>query len=275
VTGEELRQVEAYVNEKILADLPVETLVKPIDEAREMGAMMLFGEKYGSTVRVVQMGDWSLEFCGGTHLSHTSQAGLFKILSESSSQAGVRRIEAVTGQTALLKTLDQERILQDVASTLKTAPANVVSVIEKLQSDLRAKDKELAVLAKAAAGGLVDELVGAAKPIGDFRLVASTLGNSADGDALRTLADEVLDRLKRGVVVLAGNGGGRVSIAVKISKDLVDSKGLHAGNIVKAAAQVAGGGGGGRPDFAQAGGKDASKLPDAIALAESLVREKA
>ncbi|HEY3328812.1 MAG TPA: alanine--tRNA ligase [Capsulimonadaceae bacterium] len=274
VSGDEIREVEAYVNEQILADLHIETHVKPIEEARKMGAMMLFGEKYGAEVRVVKMGDYSVEFCGGTHLTHTAQAGLFKIVSESSSQAGVRRIEAVTGQNALLKTLDQERILQEVAATLKTAPANVVSVVEKLQADLKARDKELAVLAKAAAGGQVDQLVAGAVDLGSFRLVSASLGETADADTLRNLADEILDRLKVGVVVLGSAPGGRVSIAVKISKNLLDS-GLHAGNIVKAAAQVAGGGGGGRPDFAQAGGKDPAKLGDAIALAEKLVREKA
>jgi alanyl-tRNA synthetase len=221
------------------------------------------------------MSDCSIEFCGGTHLEHTSQAGLFKIVSEGSSQAGVRRIEAVTGNQALLKTLDQERILQEAAGALKTGPVHLVSAIEKLQADLRTRDKELALLQKAASGGLVDTLVLGAEELDGFRIVACALEDGTDGETLRTMADEILDRLKVGAVVLGASSGGRVSLAVKISKALVDGKGLHAGNIVKAAATIAGGGGGGRPDFAQAGGKDPAKLSEAVALARQLIREKA
>ncbi|MDR3707144.1 MAG: alanine--tRNA ligase [Capsulimonadaceae bacterium] len=274
LTADELRQVEALVNEKILSDLPVDTLVKPIDEAREMGAMMLFGEKYGATVRVVRVGDYSIEFCGGTHLSRTSQAGIFKITSEGSSQAGVRRIEAVTGEQALLKTLDQERILQEVSGLLKTPPALLATAVEKLQADLRSREKELSALQKAASGGLASELATSALDIGGFKLVAKSLGESADADSLRSLADDILDRLKSGVVVLAGSAGGRVALAVKVSKNLIDDKGLNAGQIVKAAAAACGGGGGGRPDFAQAGGKDPARIVDALAAAETLIREK-
>ncbi len=274
LTGGETRLVEGLVNDQILQDIPVKTFEKPIAEAQEMGAMMLFGEKYGDVVRVVQAGDYSLEFCGGTHLAHTSQAGLFKIVSEGSSQAGVRRIEAVTGKAALLKTLDQERLLGDIAQALKTSPANAPAFVERLQAELKQKERELTTLQKAAAGGQVDKLIAEATTAHGFPLIVHTLGDGADGDTLRTLADEVMNRLPSGIIILGGTGGGKVSLAVKVSKDLV-ARGLHAGSIVKAAAQAAGGGGGGRPDFAQAGGKDPSKMADALAIAERLVAEMA
>ena len=272
MTRDEARQVEGIVNEKILDDLPIQTFEKPIEDAKQMGATMLFGEKYGDVVRVVEAGDFSLEFCGGTHLRHTSQAGLFKIVSEGSSQAGVRRIEAVTGKPALMRTLDQERLLGDIAQTLKTSLTSAPASVEKLQAELRLKEKELAVLQKAAAGGQVEQLAANAKTVNGFSLVVHAVGDGADGDTLRTLAEETGSRLGSGVVILGGVDGGKVSLAVKVSKDLV-ARGLHAGNIVKEAAKVVGGGGGGRPDFAQAGGKDPSKLAEAMATAERLVGE--
>ena len=272
MTRDEARQVEGIVNEKILDDLPVQTFEKPIEDAKQMGATMLFGEKYGDVVRVVEAGDFSLEFCGGTHLRHTSQAGLFKIVSEGSSQAGVRRIEAVTGKPALMRTLDQERLLGDIAQSLKTSLTAAPASVEKLQAELRLKEKELAALQKAAAGGQVEQLATSAKTVHGFALVVHAVGDGADADTLRILAEETLNRLQSGVVILGGAGGGKVSLAVKVSKDLV-ARGLHAGNIVKEAARVAGGGGGGRPDSAQAGGKDPSKLAEALAAAERLVNE--
>ncbi len=274
LTGEETRQVEGLVNEKILDDLAIRTFEKPIAEAKDMGATMLFGEKYGDIVRVVEAGDYSLEFCGGTHLAHTSQAGLFKITSEGSSQAGVRRIEAVTGKMALMRTLDQERLLGDIAASLKTTPINAPASVEKLQAELKQKERELAALQKAAAGGQVDALLAAAKSGFGFPLVAHAVTGSADGDTLRTLADEAAQRLKSGVVILGGVDGEKVSLAVRVSKDLV-ARGVHAGNIVKAAAPLVGGGGGGRPDAAQAGGKTPSGLAEALAAAARLAGEMA
>jgi alanyl-tRNA synthetase len=269
----ELRAVEALVNEQVLNDIPVDTLVKPIEEARALGAMMLFGEKYGSIVRVVKMGDYSKEFCGGTHLGHTSQVGLFKITSEGSSQAGVRRLEGVTGRMALMKTLETERIVSDAAAMLKTNPSQLVAGLERLQGELRAKDRELSSLHRAAAGSLVEALEAGAEHVGGVGVVAKSLGENGDADTLRTVADELIGRLKSGVVILAGSGGGKVALAVKVSKDLV-GKGLHAGELVKAAARIVGGGGGGRPDFAQAGGKIASKIPEALETAHAMAREK-
>ncbi len=269
MTGEEARQVEGLVNEKILDDLPIHTFERPIAEAKEMGATMLFGEKYGDIVRVVQAGDYSLEFCGGTHLAHTSQAGLFKIVSEGSTQAGVRRIEAVTGKAALMRTLDQERLLSDIAASLKTSPMSAPASVEKLQADLKAKDKELAALQKAATGGQVERLVSEAQTVNGFALVSQSLGDGVDGETLRVLAEELAQRLKSAVVILGGTKDGKVALAVRVTKDLV-GRGLNAGALVKAAAAMVGGGGGGRPDAAQAGGKDPSKLAEALAEAARL-----
>jgi len=269
---EQVREVEGIVNERILDDLPVVTLEKAIDDAKDMGAMMLFGEKYGDVVRVVQVGDYSLEFCGGTHLRHTSQAGLFKIVSESSSQAGVRRIEAVTGRPALMRLLDQERLLSEVAAAAKSKPHNVVGAVDRLQAQLKERERELAVLQRAAAGNLVEELTEAAKDFNGVNVVRYQAGAGSDGETLRMLAEEVLNKLKSGVVILGAAEEGRVMLAVKVSKDLI-SRGLNAGNLVREAAKIVGGGGGGRPDFAQAGGKDPSKLSEALAAAEQLVEQ--
>jgi alanyl-tRNA synthetase len=267
MTGDEIRRVEAIVNEEILADYLIDTQEKPIEDAKRLGARMLFGEKYGSTVRVVSMGP-SLEFCGGTHLSHTSQAGLFKLVSEGSSQAGVRRVEGVTGQRALLKILDQERILADASTALKTSPSNLVATIERLHGELKVREKELEALHRAASAGKVTDLIAQAVSVGDTRLVVSTAAG-VDADALRTLTDEILGQLKSGIVILGSTAGDKVSLAVKVSKDLVDRK-VNAGAIVKAAAAVAGGGGGGRPEFAQAGGKDVSKIDEALETARAI-----
>lgn len=182
----------------------------------------------------------------------------------------MRRIEAVTGKSALMRTLDQERLLQDIAGTLKTSPVNALASVEKLQNELRERERELHTLQKAATGGEVERLFAEARSVDGFQLVTHALADGADADTLRTMADELLNRLKSGVVILGSPSGGKVSLAVKVSKDLV-ARGVHAGNIVKEAAKVAGGGGGGRPDFAQAGGKDPSKLAAALQAAERLV----
>jgi alanyl-tRNA synthetase len=274
MTDSEIREVEAIVNEMILEDLPVHTDEKPIEEAKKMGAMMLFGEKYGDVVRVVQAGDYSVEFCGGTHLRHTSQAGLFKITSESSIQAGVRRVEALTGKAALARMLDQERQLDEAAQVLKTAPANVSASIEKLLAELKERERALAVLQKAAASGLVDELMAKAASVDGYRVVKHVVSGATDADALRSLADELLNKLHSGIILLGGAADDKVSLAIKVSKDLVD-RGVHAGNIVREAARLVGGGGGGRPDFAQAGGKDKTKLAEALDTAQQLAAKMA
>ncbi len=268
MTGDEISRVETIVNDEILADLPIETMEKPIDEAREMGAMMLFGEKYGSVVRVVQMGDFSLEFCGGTHLHHTAQAALMRIVGEGSAAAGVRRIEAVTGKAALRLMNDDRALIQRAASLLKTTPANLEGSVDRLQNELRAKSKDLATAQRASAGNQIEQLITKADQVGAARVIIANVGELPDADLLRAFADDTVSRLGgAGIVLLAATGeGGRVLLAARVTKDLVDKK-VHAGNLIKVAAQLVGGNGGGRPDAAQAGGKDAGKIPEALEAA--------
>jgi alanyl-tRNA synthetase len=272
MTAEEVRKVENIVNDRILDDIEIRTAEKPIEEARKMGAMMLFGEKYGDIVRVVTAGDFSVEFCGGTHLRSTAQAGLFKIVSESSSQAGVRRIEAITGRAALRRVTDQEETLSDLTTTLKTSPANLQQSVAKLVTQVHELNKELQSFQKAAAGGQVEKLATAAETINGVSFVVSALPGSTDGEALKVLVDELLSRLKTGVVALGSVNDGKVSLAVKVSDDLL-SKGLHAGKIVGQAAKEVDGAGGGRPNFAQAGGRSPEKLSSALNVAKTLISE--
>jgi len=272
MSAQEVRRVEDIVNERILDDIEIRTAETPIEEARKMGAMMLFGEKYGDIVRVVTAGDFSVEFCGGTHLRSTAQAGLFKIVSESSSQAGVRRIEAVTGRAALRRVTENEESLSELTATLKTTPANLHHSVAKLVTQVHDLNKELQSFQKAAAGGQVEKLASEAAVINGVTVVIHVLPGNTDAEALKVLADELLNRLHTGVVVLGSSYEGKASIAVKVSDDLL-SRGLHAGKIVGQAAKEVGGGGGGRPNFAQAGGRNPEKLSDALAVANTLISE--
>ena len=199
---------------------------------------------------------------------------MFKIVSETSSQAGVRRIEAVTGKAAhCCGRWTRSGCCRTSPERLKTNPANALAGVERLQSELRERERELQVLQKAATGSEVEKLAEDARSVDGFKLVRHAVSGGADAENLRVLADELLNRLKSGVVIVGSAGGGKVSLAVKVSKDLV-ARGAHAGNIVKEAARVAGGGGGGKPEFAQAGGKDPEKLVDALLAAERLVTDQ-
>ena len=271
MTQSEIRQVEAIVNEKILEDIPISILEKPIDEARDMGAMMLFGEKYGSIVRVVTAGDFSVEFCGGTHLRHTSQAGFFKLVSEASSQAGVRRVEAVTGRHALMRTLDHERILSDAAASLKTSPQNLMPAVERLLTQIKEKDAQLQLLVKASSSQVADKLIQAAVVIGTARIVTG-LVDASGADGLRNLCADILNKVKSGIVILASVTEEKVAFAVKVSNDIVE-RGYHAGEIANAAATAAGGRGGGKADFAQAGGKDPALAEQALDAAMQYAKD--
>lgn len=270
VSTEDLKAIEAEVNGAILNEMPVEIAEKPISEAREMGAMMLFGEKYGDVVRVVSVGgDFSREFCGGTHVGNASQIGPFRLLSEGSAAAGVRRIEALTGRAAEAHDAQSTETLKQAAQLLGVKPSDVPTALEKLQTELKAAKQAIIQAKQAQAGGQAQELVNGAQQIGAFRVVvaAPTVDDSA---ALSALADDVLGRLQSGVVTLGASANGKVVFVVKASKDAV-AKGAHAGEAVKAAAQTAGGGGGGRPDFAQAGGRDATKVKEALAAAQAVL----
>ena len=262
MSAEEISEVEKIVNEKIAEALPVETKVMTIEEAKKTGAMALFGEKYGETVRVVLMSDFSKEFCGGTHVSNTSSIGTFKIVSEAGISSGVRRIEALTGEGALNYYKETEERLLKAAAAAKTEPAKLEEKIEALLAEIKAltaenkklKDK----IAKDAAG---DSLANAVS-VGDTKVLKVAL-KDADVNSMRNLGDEYKAKLGKSVVIIASDNGDKVNLLVMASDDAV-SAGVHAGNIIKKIAPIVGGGGGGRPNMAQAGGKDASKIEDAL-----------
>lgn len=270
MTKDEIRQVETIVNEAALGAMDVTTSEMPIDEAKKLGAMALFGEKYGDIVRVVQVGDFSAELCGGTHLSNSAQVGLFKILSESGVAAGVRRIEAATGMNAFNTVETMEEELDSAARLVKSTPDKLADRLAELNAMLKEKDKEIEKLKSAQAGNLVDELMNDAfeLPDGSRAVVAAVSG--VDAGELRDMADKLRDKLGSGAVLLASDQGGKAMLLCAATKDLV-KKGFHAGNLIRQAAQMVGGGGGGRPDMAQAGGKDASKIPDMIPVMKEAI----
>ncbi|MEC2307073.1 alanine--tRNA ligase [Bacillus atrophaeus] len=270
VTKEELERIEVIVNEKIWESIPVSIDLKPINEAKEMGAMALFGEKYGDIVRVVQVGGYSLELCGGCHVKNTAEIGLFKIVSESGIGAGTRRIEAVTGQGAYLEMNSQIGLLKQVAGELKTNVKDVPKRVAALQADLKEAQREneslLAKLGNAEAGAILSNV----KDISGVKVLAEKV-NAKDMNHLRTMVDELKVKLGSAVVVLGAVQNDKVNISAGVTKDLID-KGLHAGKLVKQAAEMCGGGGGGRPDMAQAGGKQPEKLQDALTSVEEWVK---
>ncbi|NJP41438.1 alanine--tRNA ligase [Oscillospiraceae bacterium HV4-5-C5C] len=266
LTAEELRQVAQLVNEAILADYPVTTQVMSLEEAKASGAMALFNEKYKDKVRVVSMGDYSRELCGGTHLTHTSQAGSFYILSESSVASGVRRIEAVTGHAALRLTQGLQDTVQDLATDLKTTPSDLKARVQNNLNELRRLTRELQNLENRAAGQKAEKLKESAKDIDGVHLLTAEV-EVASADALRDMAAMLRDSLAPAVILLAAILDGRVQLVAMASGEAVKA-GIHCGKLIKVAAQTAGGNGGGRPDMAQAGGKDVSKVSDAMAAAE-------
>lgn len=269
VTPEELERVEALVNEEILADAPVAVHQDiPIAEAKARGAMALFGEKYGDHVRMIEIPGFSLELCGGTHLQRTSQVGLFKIVSESGVSAGVRRIEAVTGRGAIDFVNDVENRLEQVAGLLRSNPRDVLIAAEKLTKERADLQKQIQKL-KTQGAGSADLNT---ESVAGVTLVTGKL--QGDAESLSALADGTAQQQKSAVVVLAGEHEGKVVFVAKVTPDLVQ-RGFHAGSLVREVAKVAGGGGGGRPDFAQAGGRDASKIGEALAKAHELVEQQA
>lgn len=269
VTKEQLAEVERIVNEKILEFLPVETCETSMKEAQEMGAMALFGEKYGDNVRVVNCGGWSIELCGGTHVANIGQIGAFKIVSESGVASGVRRIEAVTGIGVLQKAVEAEKTVVQVAEALKANTSAVVQKAVSVTEELKDVKKELEDFKKAAMGSEVGDMVKSAKEINGIKLVCKEFADYNIND-LRGLSDDIKAEHKGIVMVFATVNGSKVTFLVSITDDLLE-KGLHAGNMIKQIAAAAGGGGGGKADMAQAGAKDPSKINDAFAVAETLL----
>ncbi|MGG1555685.1 alanine--tRNA ligase [Paenibacillus ferrarius] len=269
ITAEELQDVEQRVNRQIWNSIPVDISLKPINEAKAMGAMALFGEKYGDIVRVVRVGDYSLELCGGCHVQNTSQIGLFKIVSESGIGSGVRRIEAVTGRSAYEYLDGQLQLLKEAAGLLKSnitdVPKRVDLTLQQLKELSRENESLRGKLSRIEAGSLTDQV----KKVGDVAVLAVQV-NAADMDSLRNIVDEMKTKLGSAVIVLGAAAEDKVNLVAAVTPDLV-SKGFHAGKIIKEVAGAVGGSGGGRPDMAQAGGKDASKLQAALASVEGLV----
>ncbi|MGA6837676.1 alanine--tRNA ligase [Priestia megaterium] len=270
VTQEELEKIEQIVNEKIWDSISVQIENKAIDEAKAMGAMALFGEKYGDIVRVVQVGDYSLELCGGCHVPNTSVIGLFKIVSESGIGAGTRRIEAVTGKAAYQLMNDQVGLLKEAAAKVKSNPRDLVGRVEGLLEEIRNLQREndslSTKLGNIEAGNLVDRV----QNINGVNVLAAKV-NATDMNNLRAMVDDLKQKLESAVIVLASPQGEKVNIIAGVTKDLI-AKGHHAGKLVKEVATICGGGGGGRPDMAQAGGKDASQIEKALGTVEEWVK---
>ncbi|MDD6208816.1 MAG: alanine--tRNA ligase [Clostridiales bacterium] len=272
MTNEELQQVESIVNEEIQKALPVVTDIMTLDEAKKTGAMALFGEKYGETVRVVRMGDFSTELCGGTHVANTSAITTFKILSESGIAAGVRRIEALTGDAVFEYYRNMEQTLHEAAHAAKTEPDKLThkisSMLEEIKEFQSENEKLKNKLAKDALGDVMNQVV----DVKGVKLLAASVEN-VDMNGLRTLGDQLKEKLGSGVVVLASSNDGKVNLIAMATDDAMKA-GAHAGNLIKAIASVVGGGGGGRPNMAQAGGKNPAGIPDAIAKAKEVLEEQ-
>ena len=271
LTAEELAKVEALVNAEILSAVEVINVEMPIEEAKKLGAMALFGEKYGDVVRVVRSADdFSIEFCGGTHVDNTSRIGLFKIRSESSVAAGVRRIEAVTGANVLTMLNEALGTISDAAAAMKlNNPAELVRKSAAMTAELKEKDRQIEQLSSKIASIEVDSLVENASAIGETKLVIKKFEN-VKPDELRTMGDKVRDKCADSVAVFASVNGEKGTIFVAVGKDAL-TRGANAGKIVKAVAQITGGNGGGKPDNAMAGAKDLSKLDEALGKASEIV----
>ena len=263
MTAEEIAKVEAIVNEQIALGTPVVTEVMSADEAKNSGAMALFGEKYGESVRVVSMGDFSKELCGGTHVSNTAEITAFKIISESGVAAGVRRIEALTGSNVFAYYKEMEEKLNAAAKVVKSTPANLIERLEGLMAEVKALASENESLkskaAKDALGDVMDQVV----EIKGVKVLATSV-DGVDMNGLRDLGDQLKEKLGEGVVVIASSCDGKVNL-IAMATDEAQKAGAHAGNLIKAIAGKVGGGGGGRPNMAQAGGKNPAGIPDAIA----------
>lgn len=274
VTSEELKKVEALVNENIMKVNDIKTDIMTLEEARESGAVALFDSKYKEEVRVVSVGEFSKELCGGTHVANSGQIGLFKIISEAGVAAGIRRIEAVTGTKAIAFIETKNEILKEIASKLRCSEKEITHRLEVQFTELKEKEKEIAELKSKLAGSAEDDILNNKKQINGIKLFTGVL-KDVDGNALRELADKIRSKGGDCVVVLGSNVEDKVQFVAMASKSAIE-KGAHCGKIIKEVAAIAGGGGGGRPDMAQAGGKLPEKLEEAIgysvAVMETLVK---
>ena len=273
LTTEQIEKIEQQVNEAILKAITVDISEKTQNEAKEMGAMALFGEKYGDIVRVVNIKDCSVELCGGTHVNNVAEIGLFKIVSEAGVASGVRRIEAITGKLAYNKVNSVEKTLNKAASLLKSRNNEVVEKIEALLTQVKTLEQQLAVSNSKMAQETASELLATAIDVNGVTIVNAEV-EIEDMDGLRNLADLLRDKLTVGVIVLGAKiADDKVNFVVMATKDAV-AKGIHAGNIIKETAKIAGGGGGGRPDMAQAGGKNPKKITEALTMATEVITKQ-
>lgn len=269
-TAQELMAVEERVNEVILAGMPVEVMEMPIEEAKKMGAMALFGEKYGDVVRVVKAGDFSTELCGGTHVDNTAKIGLFKIRQEGSVAAGVRRIEAVTGHGVLKMVEDAMNMIAQTAITLKISnPREIVAGAERVAGELKEQSRKIQELSDKIAATQIDSLMANSQLEKGVRIICAAM-TDVTGDMIKEMCGKILDVAPKAVIVLAGINEGKVTFGCACGKEARE-KGANAGKIVKAVAQIAGGNGGGKPDLAMAGAKDPTKVDEAIMQAKSII----
>lgn len=269
MTAQEIAKVEALVNQEIRAALPVRTDVMDIEEAKKTGAMALFGEKYGEKVRVVSMGDFSKELCGGTHVANTSVITTFKIVSESGIAAGVRRIEALTGEGVFAYYREIEKRQAEIAAMLKTSPAEIEEKIAHLQAEVKALHSENESLKAKMAQEAVGDVMNQVQEVKGVKLLAVSLSD-VDMNGLRDLGDQLKEKLGEGVIVLASVAGGKVNLLSMVTQE-AQKAGAHAGNLIKGIAAIVGGGGGGRPNMAQAGGRNPEKVPEALEEAANIL----
>ena len=272
MTPEEIAQTETLVNKEIQAALPVVTDVMDIEEAKKSGAMALFGEKYDQKVRVVSMGDFSKELCGGTHVKNTSSIMLFKIVSEAGIAAGVRRIEALTGNGVIEYYKKQETMLQEVAKALKAQPAEITEKITHLQAEVKSLQSENESLKSKLAQGSLGDVMNQIVDVKGVKLLAAKV-EGVDMNGLRDLGDQLKEKIGEGVVVLAAVNGGKVNL-LAMATDAAQKAGAHAGNLIKGVAAIVGGGGGGRPNMAQAGGKNPEKADEAVKAAAGILEQQ-
>ncbi|AFM25225.1 alanine--tRNA ligase [Desulfomonile tiedjei] len=269
ITSEELKRIEELVNDKIQENLEVKVELQPIEEAMKRGATALFGEKYSDTVRVVSMGDFSMELCGGTHARRTGDMGLFKILTEGGIASGVRRIEAVTGKGALNYVRSMEEEIRSISEKLKTSRGELAKKIDKLLEEKKSKEREAELLKTKLAGKQTSDILEGVRDVGGVKVLVRLIEDVATPKDLRDYADRVKDRLGSGIALLGAKADGKALLLAVVTKDLTNR--FHAGNIVKKAAEAVGGSGGGRPDMAQAGGPNVAELPQALKSIEDFL----
>lgn len=273
LSEEEIKKVESMLNEEIMRVYNVNTNVMSIEEAKESGAVALFDDKYKEDVRVVSVGAYSKELCGGTHVKNSGEIGLFKIISETGVAAGIRRIEAITGNKSVEYMEEKDNFLKEISSVLKCGEKDILSKLSSVVATLKEKEKEIIALKEKLTSGSEDELLNSAIEIKGIKSIIGVV-KDVEGDALRNLGDKLRDRLGEGVIVLGSSSNGKVQFIAMASKEAV-AKGIHCGKIIKEVATIAGGGGGGRPDMAQAGGKLPEKLKEAIDKAPAIIESLA